>query len=110
MKPEPSILDSRPCVNLHIDRLVLDGVPLGSAEAPSLQAAMEQELGRLLSSAPAKEWSGGAIAQLDARPVHLAPGGSAPAWGRQVAHSLFSSLVADPGHHRQQTTQKGAKP
>jgi putative IMPACT (imprinted ancient) family translation regulator len=104
MKPDPSILPSRPDINLHIERLVLDGVPLGSADVPLLQAAMEQELGRLLSSAPPQEWSGGDIAQCAARPVHLAAGGSARAWGRQVAASLFSSIRTDPGRDKQPIT------
>jgi hypothetical protein len=98
MNPQPSTLNPQSNVHLHIERLVFDGLPLGSAEVPRLQAALEQELGRLLTSVPAEGWSGGAIARLDAEPVHLSPGGSAQAQGRQIAQSLLSSLVAKPGH------------
>lgn len=37
-------------VRLHIDRLVLDGVPMSAAERPRLQAAVEAELARLIEA------------------------------------------------------------
>jgi hypothetical protein len=36
-------------VNLHIERLVLDGLAVGSGEVALLQMAVESELGRLLT-------------------------------------------------------------
>ena len=92
---ELSSLDFRPSVRLHIERLVLEGVPIGTAEVRHLQAALERELARLLSSAPAAGWTGGAIGRLDATPVHLASGGSAQTWGCQVARSLFSTMKSE---------------
>jgi hypothetical protein len=85
-------------VHLHIDRLVLDGVPLASSDVPRFQAALEQELGRLFASVPAAEWSGEAMAHLDARSVHLAPGGTPQNWGRQVARSLARAIGAGAEH------------
>jgi len=35
-------------VNLHIDRLVIDGLPIGSHDAPIIKAAVSAELTRLL--------------------------------------------------------------
>jgi hypothetical protein len=86
--------DPRPAVHLHIERLVLDGLPLAPAEVPRFQTALEQELGRLLAAAPPSGGPGGAIAGVDAGAVHLAAGGSARTWGRQVAHTLAASLAA----------------
>ena len=37
-------------VNLHIERLVLEGLPLGAHEGPLVQAAIEVELGRLFAA------------------------------------------------------------
>jgi len=37
-------------INLHIERLVLDGIPLAPGQGPLLQAAVETELTRLLAS------------------------------------------------------------
>jgi hypothetical protein len=36
-------------VSLHIERLVLEGLPVEAADAPALQAAVEAELTRLLA-------------------------------------------------------------
>jgi hypothetical protein len=36
-------------VNVHIDRLVLDGLPVGSHEGPLVGAAVEAELARLFT-------------------------------------------------------------
>jgi len=90
-KPVASGSDLR----LHIERLVLDGVPLAMADGPRFQAALEQELGRLLGADGGESWSGAAIARLDAGAIHLVPGGSAQVWGRQVAGSLFSILKSE---------------
>ncbi len=37
-------------INLHIERLVLDGITLSPGESPLLKAAVEAELTRLLMS------------------------------------------------------------
>lgn len=91
-----AISRTRPAVHLHIERLVLDGLPLAAAEVPRFRAALEQELGRLLAAASTPGWPGGAVARLDAGAVHLAAGGSARTWGRQVAQTLAASLAAPP--------------
>jgi hypothetical protein len=95
--------DPQPAVHLHIERLVLDGVPLAPAEVPRFQAALEQELSRLLAAMPAAGWSDGAVARLDAGAVHLAPGGSARIWGQQTARTLAASLAAPPERAARET-------
>ena len=37
-------------INLHIERLVLDGLSIQNGQGPLVRAAMEAELGRLLST------------------------------------------------------------
>ncbi len=37
-------------VHVHIERLVLDGLPLQPAQAPAVQSAVEAELARLLTA------------------------------------------------------------
>jgi hypothetical protein len=36
-------------INLHIERLILEGLPVTSLQGPQLQAAIEKELTRLLA-------------------------------------------------------------
>jgi len=49
-EPQAPALPSRAPLSLHIDRLVLDGLPVGGAERGQLQAAMVAELESLLAS------------------------------------------------------------
>ena len=37
-------------INLHIERLVLDGLPVTSMQGPQVRAAVERELARLLAA------------------------------------------------------------
>ena len=41
--------DTRPNIHLHIERLVLDGLPIDRGQGPHVQAAVEAELTRLLT-------------------------------------------------------------
>jgi hypothetical protein len=80
-------------VRVHIERLVVEGLPFTAADAARLQSTVERELGRKLAGAPMESWSGGATHQLPAAPLHLAPGSSPVVWGRQIARTLFASLT-----------------
>jgi hypothetical protein len=82
-------------ITLHIDRLVLDGLPLTAAQAARLQPALERELARLIAgSGDAGAWDPGAAAPATAvaaptvrwdatRPHQL---------GRALAHGVLASL------------------
>lgn len=84
-------------VTLHIERIVLDGLPLGAAQAAQLQAALQGELARLLQrDAACAPFAGGAMPRLAApalqvsmpvRPLELA---------RAIAHSVYQSLGRSP--------------
>jgi len=80
-------------VQLHIERIVLDGVPLSRAEAAQLRGALEAELARLLAHGPRVAWTDTALHSLRApalafgapvRPLEL---------GRAIAHSVHASLL-----------------
>jgi hypothetical protein len=78
-------------VTLHIERLVLEGLPVGSHDGPLVQAAIEAELARLIGegggglakigSAPLKK--GLAIDAVSSRPDTL---------GVQIAQSIYGSI------------------
>ncbi len=93
----PRVTETKPNIQVHIERLVLDGVRLAPNEVPRLRVAFEQEFARLCAATPAAAWSDGALARLDATAVRLAAKGSSAVWGRQIAQSLFSGLVGRSG-------------
>jgi hypothetical protein len=82
-------------VHVHIERLVLDGVPVQPGGLGPLRDALQAELGRLLGTGPlpAALLAGGAVPALAARQVVAAPAdGSPPSWGVHIARAVYSSL------------------
>jgi len=81
-------------INLHIERLVLDGLPLESKCRAALQAEIEFELARLLTErAVAADWqSGGAQANVRAAAIQLSAQSSPAEIGRQIAGSIYGSI------------------
>ena len=71
-------------IELHIERLVLDGLPLGALDAVRVRAAVEAELSRLLTEGGiGSAWlAGGAVPSLHVGDVSL-QAGAAPAQGSQ---------------------------
>lgn len=82
-------------INLHIERLVLDGLPVTRSQGALVQAAVEAELARLLSDGGlASTWrSGGAVPTVRADAIHLAAGESNPPQiGQQIARAVYGGL------------------
>lgn len=86
--------DARPNIHLHIERLILDGLPIERAQGPHVLAAVEAELARLLTENgldPALG-AGGVVPGVDASGIQLAPGSSPMQIGRQIAQSVYSGI------------------
>jgi len=81
-------------VRLHIERLILDGVPMSPAGGRRMEAAATHELTRLLASGnfSSSVVSGGALAQLAAGPVQLDGGRDPVHVGRQIARAIYAGL------------------
>ena len=81
-------------ISLHIDRLILDGISLSHAQRPVLQAAVEAELGRLLTEGGVgAEWQqGGAVPSVSAPAIQLSPEGNPTQWGHQIAQSVYRGI------------------
>ena len=85
-------------ISLHIEELVVRGVPLTATDRAELAAALEAELSRLLASAGGgRSWADlGDRPHVAAEPVTYQPGGSPVALGRAVAESVFAGLQGGP--------------
>jgi len=84
-------------VRLHIERLVLDGVPLRAGQSAKLRAAVEAELTRLLSagSLAAGLAGGGAVPTIRTRDVSLADAGTPvepSVLGERIARSVYGGI------------------
>jgi hypothetical protein len=86
--------DVRPNIHLHIERLILDGLPVERAQGPLVQAAVEAELARLLTEngLGVAFGAGGVVPGIDANGIQLSPGSSPAQLGRQIAQSVYGGI------------------
>ena len=81
-------------INLHIERLILDGLPISRRDGSAVQAAVEAELTRLLSEGGLSPdlLSGAALPSIKANAINVEKESSPAALGQQIASSLGSAL------------------
>lgn len=81
-------------INLHIERLVLDGIDLPANRQGQLRSAVEAELGRLLRMrGMSRELAQGtARPSLQAGEIQLGHGVEAPELGAQVAQAAYRGI------------------
>jgi hypothetical protein len=81
-------------INVHIERLILDGLSVPHRERPMLQAAVEAELARLLTDnglAP-HLLVGGAMPRLQGGDVQMGGEGGVELLGRQIAQAVHGGI------------------
>ncbi|HWQ68353.1 MAG TPA: hypothetical protein VN494_00120 [Patescibacteria group bacterium] len=81
-------------INIHIERLVLEGISLSPAEQPLLQAAVEAELTRLLASGGLSDTLqlGGALYNVRATGLQLANDWNPAQLGAQIAGAVYGGI------------------
>jgi hypothetical protein len=81
-------------IELHIERLVLDGLTATPRERIQIRAAVETELSRLLSEGGlARELvNGGALPSLGASNIQLASGHDPWRMGEQIARAVYGGI------------------
>jgi len=87
----------RSAISVHIERLVVDGLPLTAAQAARMQPALERELARLIADSARRgdvaAWAGGAQPSARAAAPALRWDAARPhQLGRALAHRVFASL------------------
>lgn len=81
-------------IELHIERLVLEGLPVAPGQRHLVQAALETELSRLMTEGglASSLLTGGAIPQLSAGSMQLSGGANPTDLGQQIAHTVYTSI------------------
>lgn len=81
-------------VNLHIERLVLEGIDVEHAQRGVLQAAVEAELGRLLAAGGVNGGlaGGGAVPAVRAAGFEMNGEGNPGQLGRQIAGAVYGGI------------------
>jgi hypothetical protein len=103
MNSPSSPLDARPSIQLHVERLVLDGLSVSSAQGHVLVAAMEAELARLLAEQGLTHLSAGAVPHLSAGSIQLTRDTKPAQLGNQIAGALIESI----GNNKLNNKHKG---
>jgi hypothetical protein len=82
-------------ISIHIERLILDGLPLQPRDGELLQAAVEAELSRLFieGGIPSDLKNGGDQARIIAPALRLTPSPDAKATGAQIGGGIYSALA-----------------
>jgi hypothetical protein len=81
-------------INLHIERLVLDGLPVSRLQGSLVQAAVERELARLLVTgglSPGFQ-AGGAVPSLRVGNIRLEKERQPGAIGKQIADAVYGGI------------------
>jgi hypothetical protein len=81
-------------IHVHIERLILDGLPITHHQGALVQAAVEAELGRLLAErglAPGLQ-AGGALPSVRADAVQLQAGNTPTQIGQQIGQAVFGGI------------------
>jgi hypothetical protein len=81
-------------ISVHIERLVLDGLPVTGHQGPLLQAAVERELTRLLTddSSIAQFNAGGPLASINGGSFDVAERADPATLGEQIAAAVHGGL------------------
>jgi hypothetical protein len=92
MTSQSSTLSFQHSIELHIERLVFDGVDIEGGRAVQLQAVVEDELTRLFTEKGLPSFPAGAVPSLTARDISLGQTVYPAHTGRRIAHAIFGSL------------------
>jgi hypothetical protein len=81
-------------INLHIDRLVLDGLPVDHHQGPLVKAAVEAELGRLLTANGLANSlvNGGATPSVPAPGIQMSSDGNPARLGRKIGRAIYGGI------------------
>ena len=82
-------------INVHIERLVLDGLPIARHQAPLIQTAVEAELARLLVAdglAPALQSGEGATPSVNAPGMQFTSNNSPAELGQKIARAVYGGI------------------
>ena len=104
--------DSSMNIELHIERLVLDGLDVGPRDRRTLHAAIESELSRLLASGglSSQLLSGGALRSLGAGEIQVTKQISGAQLGNQIAQAVHSGIGAEAASPQAHFSSKAIGP
>lgn len=86
-------------IELHIERLILDGLPVTRLQGPQVRAAIEHELARLLAAhggLSVELSGGGAVPRVRAASIQIAQDSQPTQLGRHIARAVHAGIGHAP--------------
>jgi hypothetical protein len=108
MTPRRSDHNPQASIELHIDELVVHGLPLTDRQGRLVQAAVEKELARLLGQQGLGFSFSNDNGRLPVSPIQLTRSNQPSHLGKQIAQALYSCLTPDSTSLRQSHSKEGA--
>ena len=108
MTPRHSTPNAQPSIELHIEELVLHGLPLTRGQGPLVQNAVETELARLLTEQGLSRSSAGATPHLSAGSIQLTKDHQPAHLGQQIAQAIYGGLTPAAASPSQTRSREGA--
>jgi hypothetical protein len=85
-------------INLHIERLILNGLPISRTQGTLVQVAVETELARLLADQGLSHSLGGAVPYLKANSIAVTGEHKPAQLGCQIARVVYHTLTPSAVH------------
>ncbi len=81
-------------INIDIERLILEGMPMSPSQGRLLQAALKDELNRLLATEgiPGNWQEGGVVPHIPGGAIQLKPGTNPSQMGQQIARGIYRGM------------------
>jgi hypothetical protein len=80
-------------MNIHIERLVLEGLPVKGEHKEHILAAVQHEMRQLLAEGPAGDFAvSGAIPALRGGSINVPPNPAPAQLGRQIARAVHQGI------------------
>jgi hypothetical protein len=81
-------------IHIHIERLILDGLPIWHTQRPLVQAAVESELAKLLSTDGLAQslMAGGTMPHVSGGSIQLTGDGDPGLLGQQIAQAVYGGI------------------
>lgn len=108
MTPRPTTLNPQPSIEVHIEELLLHGLPLTRGQGSTVQAAVESELARLLTEQGLNPSAAGATPHTIAGSIQLTRNNQPAFLGHQIAQAIYGGLTPFPASPSQSVFIKGA--
>jgi len=108
MIPQSASRNPQTSIEVHIEELLLHGLPLSRGQSSEVQAAVETELARLLTEQGLNYSSSGFTPDLSAASIEPGRNNQPGHLGLQIAQAIYGGLAPTPNSPQHAHSIKGA--